>query len=239
MAAGIGVPYCGRPASPAEIWSSWNLDPVLISVLAAAGICAALLPARPRRRAGLAAIGVLSIAFLSPLCPLTSELFVARSLHHLLLVAVAAPLLASAWPAKAGSGLAPALALSSLVLWLWHWPPAYGAAFGSRVIYWALQLALLVSFTWFWRAVLSPRTSPVSALLAIGAGAGQMGLLAALLTFAPQPLYVEHIAAPFAWGLDPLRDQQLGGLAMWVPAFFLYGALALLAGRRLARLSPA
>jgi putative membrane protein len=239
MAASIGAPYCGRPASPAEIWSSWNLDPVLILLLTAAGIAFGMLSTGPRRRAGLAAIFVLSVAFLSPLCPLTSELFAARSLHHLLVAAVAAPLLACASPARGDAALAPALAVSTITLWLWHWPLAYSAAFYSPTIYWLLQLALLGSFLWFWRAVLSPRGSPVASLLAIGAGAGQMGLLAALLTFAPQPLYAEHLMAPFAWGLDPLVDQQLGGLAMWVPAFFLYGALALLAGRRLARLSAA
>lgn len=239
MAAGMVAPYCGRPASPADIWASWNLDPALILVLAAASAAAFVVLQGAKRRAALAGLAVLALAFLSPLCPLTSDLFAARSLHHLLVLGVAAPLLACAAPTRGAPGVAVPLAVSSLVLWIWHWPPAYSAAYASHTVYWGLQLALLASFCWFWRAVLAAGTPPVQALLAIGAGAGQMGPLAALLTFAPQPLYAEHLVAPYAWGLDPLRDQQLGGLAMWVPAFFLYGALALMAGRRLARLSPA
>ena len=38
-----------------------------------------------------------------------------------------------------------------------------------------------------------------------------MGLLGALLTFAPTPLYAGYT----------LQDQQLGGLIMWVPATFV------------------
>ena len=49
-----------------------------------------------------------------------------------------------------------------------------------------------------------------------------MGLLGALLTFAPQALYAAHAVAPLSWGLTPLGDQQLGGLIMWVPAMLPY-----------------
>ncbi|MDP2780641.1 cytochrome c oxidase assembly protein, partial [Devosia sp.] len=50
------------------------------------------------------------------------------------------------------------------------------------------------------------------------ASATQMGLLGALLVFAPQPLYLPHLATTLAFGVSPVDDQQLGGLIMWVPA---------------------
>ncbi len=181
----------------------------------------------------LVALGVLFIAFVSPLCALTSALFSARSVHHLLTATFAAPLLAMAIPQRsAGHALAPLL-FSSLVLWLWRWPPVYAAIFESHVFYWALQLSLLASFVWFWRAPLAPAPEPAGSLLAIGASAGQMGLLAALLTLAARPLYEAHALAPLIYGLDALRGQQLAGLFMWAPPFFVYLAFAIAACRGL------
>lgn len=48
------------------------------------------------------------------------------------------------------------------------------------------------------------------------------GLLGALLTFAPVPLYDLDPAGPASWGLSPLQDQQLVGLVMWVPGGMAY-----------------
>ena len=54
-----------------------------------------------------------------------------------------------------------------------------------------------------------------------------MGLLGALIVFAPQPLYAVHFMSAAAWGLSPLADQQLAGLLMWVPAVLPYLAMGL------------
>ena len=59
-------------------------------------------------------------------------------------------------------------------------------------------------------------------LLALVATIGQMGLLGALIVFAPRPLYFVHLASTAPWGLSPLVDQQLAGLLMWVPAMLPY-----------------
>ena len=86
------TPYCG-PAPAAGDWR-WNLDPVLLLIMAGA---TALILMRTRGRSrgvGLAAMAVLGVSFVSPLCALSSALFSARTVHHVLLVAVAAPLLA-------------------------------------------------------------------------------------------------------------------------------------------------
>ena len=86
--------YCGPAPDPSEIWLRWNLDPVLLLALAALAV--ALRASRP----GLLAVAALAVAFVSPLCALSAALFSARVAHHVLLVAVAAPLLALAWPAR-------------------------------------------------------------------------------------------------------------------------------------------
>jgi len=52
-----------------------------------------------------------------------------------------------------------------------------------------------------------------------------MGMLGALLTFAPQLLYPEHPAG--FGGFDQLSDQQLSGLLMWVPGGLVYTVAAL------------
>lgn len=234
MSVGSVVPYCGLPPAPADLLATWNFDPPLLMVLALAA--AAALGLRDRRRlAGLVAVAVLTIVFVSPLCAFASALFAARGLHHLVMAALAAPLLAIAFPAGRPSGVAAPLGLSSLALWLWHWPALYEALYRDGGLYWLMQVFLLASFVWFWRNVMSARTTPVTALLAIAAGAGQMGLLGALLTLAPTPLYPVHAAGALLWGLDPLQDQQFAGLLMWVPAFFMYGGYALWTARRLDR----
>jgi len=188
-------------------------------------------PAAPaRRRAGMLALGILALAFVSPLCPLANALFALRAVHHLLLILVAAPLLALAWPGRTAHTPVPALLLSTISLWFWHWPTAYTAALASPFVYWAMQASLLGSFTLFWRRVLHSDHALIPALLAIVGAAAAMGLLGAILTFAPRALYAEHARWPLVYGLSTLEDQQLAGLIMWVPAmapFLLLAALIL------------
>lgn len=218
--------YCGPPPPPEALWTSWNLDPLLLVALAA------LIVAMRRNPAGLAASAVLIIAFVSPLCALSSALFSARVVHHVLLFAVAAPLLALATDRRAAGGIAWPFAVSTAVLWSWHLPAAYDLALSHVGVYWLMQLTLLGSALWFWRAVFAARDGPVDAIVFVVAGFAQMGLLGAILTFAPSALYAAHAVAPLAWGLTPLQDQQLGGLIMWVPAGLPYAAAAVLLARR-------
>jgi cytochrome c oxidase assembly factor CtaG len=66
----------------------------------------------------------------------------------------------------------------------------------------------------------------VSALLTL-AMVMHTGLLGALLTFAPRPLYPAYEPAT-RFGLTVLEDQQLAGLLMWVPGGLIYLGLGLL-----------
>lgn len=222
--------YCGPAPVPAELWARWNFDPVLLAALTVLALATA------RSGRGAAAVAVLFLAFVSPLCALSSALFSARVVHHLLLVAVAAPLLAGLRPAAREGSAAPAFAVSTAVLWVWHAPPLYDLALSHVGAYWVMQISLLASATWFWRRVFCPSRAPVEAVALVVAGFAQMGMLGAILTFAPGALYAAHAAAPLAFGLTPLADQQLGGLIMWVPAGFVFIFAGLLLTARM--LSP-
>jgi putative membrane protein len=231
------ITYCGPAPTLAELGGRWNFDPWLLLAFAlalfvwrwhGARAVANASTLRLRRRAFPAALAVLAVAFISPLCAATVALFSARTVHHVLLVAVAAPLLALAFAQPRASARSPTLplAVAIVVFYAWHAPPLYSAALAAPSIYWAMQATLLGSAVWFWARVLHPAAEPVASLTAILATAALMGLLGALLTFAPRPLYVEHFAAPFAFGLTPLDDQRLAGLIMWVPALAPYLAAA-------------
>ena len=212
--------YCGEPPLPTEIWSRWNLDPVLIAALAV------LFMLVGRTSSGKWAVATLAVVFVSPLCALSSALFSARVVHHVLLVAVAAPLIAMSYPARRQIPIALRFIVATGVLWFWHWPAAYDLALSHKAIYWLMQLALAAGAIWFWRAVFAPGSSTVDGILFTLAGFAQMGLLGALLTFAQQPLYEAHSVGPLAWGFTPLTDQQLGGLIMWVPSGVPYALIA-------------
>lgn len=215
------VPYCGPAPDPAELMGRWNLDPVLLLVLAAAAGLSLRRMSRPR----LFAVVVLAAVFVSPLCALSSALFSARTVHHLLLLCVAGPLLAWSLPRPTRGRIVLATLAQTAAFWTWHAPPAYAAAMSSDAAYWLMQTSILGSAVWFWagvRAVAAP--AAVAALL--GAMV-QMGLLGALITFAGEPLYAPHFASTVAWGLTPLEDQQAAGLIMWAPAAAIYMAAAL------------
>lgn len=221
--------YCGPPPSPESWAGQWNGDPVLIAVLIALAGAVAWRSSGQRRQAGWLAVGVLAVAFVSPLCGLTTALFAARAVHHVLLLTVAAPLLAIAMP---GPRVAMPVALvgSTAMLWAWHWPPAYDAALGDVAIYWAMQIGLIGGGWLFWSAI--RRASAAEAVAGILGGAVQMGFLGALLTFSARPLYAAHAASTVPFGIGPLADQHYAGLIMWVPGMLPYAVAAAWLGRR-------
>ncbi|SEO09695.1 putative membrane protein [Paracoccus alcaliphilus] len=230
---GTNIPYCGAAPVPAAIWSSWNLDPVLIAVLAA-GLLAGV---KHATRPGLFAFGwvVLALAFVSPLCALTTALFSARTIHHLLIVSLAMPVLALALPWR--SLPAPiALCATAFALILWHIPSVYSAAWNSSWVYWLMQFAMALPAWAFWSQVLNWRGRDAGTFLAnalmVGFFAAVMGLIGAVLTFSTRLLYPEHLAGPVGWGMEPLADQQLAGLIMWVPGLLPLAMIAAFMARR-------
>ena len=223
--------YCGSPPTLDTLWGRWNVEPVLLTVLALAALAgfALLRHAGQRRQLAFAGAWLLAvILFMSPICALSVALFSVRVGHHVVLTMVLAPLLALALPGKWGErmSLLPALVISTLALWLWHAPDVYTASFTHPALYGLMQLSLLASFTWLWLGLLRSQ-SAMSAGVAALSSAIQMGLLGALLVFAPGPLYLPHLGSTMAFGMAPLEDQQLAGLIMWVPANLPLMALVL------------
>ncbi|QYF87405.1 cytochrome c oxidase assembly protein [Brevundimonas sp. PAMC22021] len=217
----IWTPYCGQAPDPSALLRSWNLDPWLLAALAAGFV--ALWTWRQgvvERRAAVFALAVLVLGFVSPLCALSSALFSARTVHHVLLIAVAAPLIALAMPKARTGSLAGATAVQAAVFWAWHAPQAYGGALSSDAVYWLMQLSILGSGVWFWAAARA--ASAPAAVIALLAAMLLMGLLGALLTFAGTPIYAPHFGTTMLYGLTPLEDQQNAGLIMWAPAAALY-----------------
>lgn len=232
----IWTPYCGRAPAPEDLLARWNLDPALIGGLAIMIVAYALYAgdAPPRQRSYFAgALVLLLILFVSPFCALTSALFSVRIVHHVLLVAVVAWLLVASVPGhfpQLRVSLVSATAVQAFVFWLWHAPPLYAWALSSDAAYWLMQVTILVSACVFW-AVIRSASAP-AAVAVLFASMVQMGLLGALITFSPAPLYAPHFLSTQPWGFSPLEDQQLAGLIMWVPAAGLYlGAALVLAGR--------
>lgn len=220
------TPYCGPAPDPAEVLGRWNGDPLLLALLVAA-TAGGLIALRDRRRTlgFLAAMAVLAVVFVSPLCALSSALFTARTLHHLLLLLAAAPLLAFSLPLLKRSRLAAATAVQALVFWAWHAPDLYAQALSNDLVYWVMQLTILGASVWFWAAIRASKAP--TAVAGLLAAMLLMGLLGALIVFAGQALYAPHFASTEAWGMTALEDQQAAGLIMWGPAAAAYLAAAL------------
>lgn len=218
------LPYCGAAPAPGALIERLNFDPwLLLAFVAVPILCSGQLrQGGTRRRAGVAGWAVAALLFISPFCALTSALFAARAMHHLLLIGVLAPLVVLALPrhGRAPGSLILWAGCHALIVWLWHVPELYAAALSSHTLYWLMQASLLGSAVGLWLKVRA--AEPLAAVAALLATMVQMGLLGALLTFARGPLYAPHFGTTSAWGLTPLEDQQLAGLIMWAPGAGLY-----------------
>ena len=121
-------------------------------------------------------------------------------------------------------------------LWFWHASGPYEAALRSGPLHVLEHVAFVVTGFLFWRTVLGRRrerrASEGFAVLLVFAMTLQSVFLSALLTFASEPWYRPYATTTRTWGLDPLTDQQLAGLMMWIPAGLIYlgAALSLLVG---------
>lgn len=247
--AGAAWAHGGEAGAPA-------IDVAQLAALAALGVAGALYLRALRRGSVLKARHAaaffagwlaLLVALAPPLDGAAAQSFALHMVQHELLMIVAPPLLilgrpyaalAAALPASPGIVRLAALplampplaafALHVVALWVWHVPRWFDAGLASDGVH-ALQHA---SFFWtallFWWAVLRQWRSGVALAWLLGAMIAS-GALAALLTFAPAPLYAGAT----------LAEQQLGGLLMWVPAGYVLLFAALLGFDRLLRTSAA
>ena len=200
------------------------------------------------RRIGylLAGLAVFVLTLISPLNALASGyLFSAHMLQHILLLLVVPALLLMSLPRwvsleprswlLANPFLAWVAGVSAM--WFWHARPLCNAAVSSKFVG-ALQIfSLLVLGAIFWRQILAPREderiSPPGAVLYLFSACVACSVLGILITFAPVsvcPIYAQPPADRLGilnliqanWGFTPEKDQQVGGLLMWVPMCLVY-----------------
>ncbi|QYF94645.1 cytochrome c oxidase assembly protein [Massilia sp. PAMC28688] len=250
--------------------SWWTLDPWIITPMSLLGLLylGGLLWLRRRQHAGVsvqplalasAATGGLTLFFslIWPLDAFSESSFAAHMAQHMLLIAVAGPLLALARisipinAALAAVSPAAAAALSlprkwlrlllmpSLVftlhgatIWIWHSPVLFELALRVEWIHTLEHLSFLIAGYWYWTVLMrhGEHEGNASASLSLLSTLMHTGLLGALITFAPHPLYSPYIATQGSIE-QALQDQQLAGLLMWIPvgAVYLIGGLAFIA----------
>lgn len=178
---------------------------------------------------------VLAAAWFGPLPRLARHAFAAHMSMHMLVVAVAAPLIALAIaggrfdPVRAHPRLLAPIPMSLvelLVVWTWHAPALHHAARHQQAMLLLEQGTFLAAGLLVWLSAFggeSPRepNRTGAGMIALLLTSMHMTLLGALLALSPRPLYA-HAALT---ALTPLEDQHLGGAIMLVA-----GAVAYLAG---------
>ncbi len=222
----------------------WNPTPLLLCALVLMGYFLAFgLRGRPLYLA--VALIVFLLALMSPLSALADGyLFSAHMVQHILLVLIIPALFLLSLPPSfflprpiktlahpfigwiAGVG----------AMWLWHAPTLCNAATTLKAVSVIQTISLLLMGSVFWWQVLAPRDSerlsPPAGIVYLFTACTACSVLGIILTFAPvsicpayqQPVdrlgILKVIRGP--WGLTSERDQQIGGLLMWVPMCLIY-----------------
>jgi putative membrane protein len=214
---------------------AWSWDPDALVVMPALGVSYALALRRfptPRWRIACFASGLVLVlgVLITPVDTI--------ALHYLLSAHLLQNVVLAEWaPALCVLGIAPALAaalgrlpgaralthpLVALPVWLltyftWHVPALYDAALRNVFVLHLEHACYFAAGVLLWWPVLQdaphrPRSATKAGyLFAAFLLASPLGLL---LTLLPRPVYDFYVEAPRLWGLSPLADQQIAGVAM-------------------------
>lgn len=194
----------------------------------------------------IAGLGIFVLTLVSPLNALADGfLFSAHMLQHILLLLIVPALFLMSLPRCVSLGARSSPLASPFVgwfagvgaMWLWHARPLCNAAVASHFVG-ALQISSLVLLGGiFWRQILAPREeqriSPPGAVLYLFSACVACSILGILITFAPVsvcPIYAQPPSDELGmarliqvnWGITSEKDQQIGGLLMWVPMCLVY-----------------
>lgn len=200
---------------------------------------------------------ILAAALLSPLHSAGRTSFTAHMIEHELIMLPAALLLAASRPGAAllwafPARIRPALAqagragrpawhvltdpvvatfLQLAILFAWHAPALFDRALASEGWHAAQHSSFLASALLFWWAMANGRGGrfghgAASLCLFLTSLAG--GALGALMAFSASPWYSGYAALGLdPAGLNPVQDQQLAGLVMWIPGGLFHAAAGL------------
>lgn len=197
-------------------------------------------PSTGERAAFHGGMAVAGVALFGPFDDWAVSSTAMHMVQHMLLMVVAAPLWVLARPLpqwraalgraadwwwfpvlRAGRHPMACAGLHAVAIWGWHLPGPYMAAVENNWWHVAEHASFALTAWLFWWAVLRARRGgELQAALALLFTLMHTGLLGAVLTFAQAPLYYRESRE--------LWDQQLAGLAMWVPGGAAY--LAAIAG---------
>jgi putative membrane protein len=133
-------------------------------------------------------------------------------------------------PFRALTGPATILTLHAIALWIWHVPRLFEGAMHSPGVHAFQHVCFFATAALFWWALVHGRygrTGYGAGVLFVFITALHSGLLGAMITFAGRLWYPIYDARTRGAGLDPIADQTLAGLLMWIPAGVLLMVLGL------------
>jgi putative membrane protein len=182
------------------------------------------------RRVALA-LGLVSLVA-ALVMPLTHKLFAAHMAQHVLLLAVAPPLIVLSSPWTRLWQSLPRALTHPLVAWtlfnatmvVWHVPVLYDLALRSGALHVLEHGLFFATGLLFWSAAFdSARLASWWRIAYLTTGMLVGWLIALVLAFATSPLYSTYAALPHRpWGLSELADQQIAAGVMWVPGSLAY-----------------
>jgi putative membrane protein len=208
----------------------WNLSPVG--------------PTQAEWTKFLVALAIVFFSLQGPLHELADYyLFSAHMIQHLLVTLLFPPLLIRGippwmwkplvekpWVAAFGRALtkpAPALGFATFTLYIWHVPSMYEWALRVHNIHIVEHLVFMTGAVVMWWPVHSridevPALTPGYRMAYMFALTIPMKALGAIITVGDYILYPFYAVQPRVFGLDPLADQRLGGLIMWLPGGLVF-----------------
>ena len=227
---------------------------LLLFLAGSARLASRSVVSRPRTWLFLGGWLILTLSLVSPLHESGERSFTLHMIEHELIMLVATLLLAAshasgilAWglPGRlrqtlAGGWKAPvakawrqltepvtATVVQALVMWAWHAPALFDRALTSQAWHMAQHLCFIAASLLFWSAILRRGGHLLSAACLFLTSLVE-GALGALMAVSASPWYSAYAAMGLSGiGLDPVTDQQLAGLIMWIPGGLVHGGAAL------------
>lgn len=116
-----------------------------------------------------------------------------------------------------------AFAISTVVVFLWHLPGMYDWALYNHDVHVTEHITFMTAAMIMWWPVWSrveelPRLTPGLRMVYLFILTFPMKALGAVITVSDYLLYEFYAVQPRVFGLDPMMDQRLGGLIMWIPS---------------------
>ncbi|HKT98009.1 MAG TPA: cytochrome c oxidase assembly protein [Paraburkholderia sp.] len=130
------------------------------------------------------------------------------------------------------------------LIYFWLLSPIHFIAMLDWRLYRVMNWSMVIDGLLFWWLVLDPRPAPPARLapgkrvLVVIAAIPPQSVLGAFIFFTSHELYPVYsiCGRAFTW-LSPMRDQQIGGLLLWIPGSMMSVVGALIALRHWMRLS--